>query len=632
MIHEIGAILAMCIWSWFGYEISTFFMQKYLNSLTRVGIGIPFGFITYSWVVFLLNVKYELTPILGWFSTSFLFFLSSFFTLFHDSKEKKKLKNPKLKDFIITILIPTIFLSYLLKKTLIDQDMISRGAAYGDLPFHLNIINSFVKGCNMKRKTVFDLKSVFFANVKLAYPVMTNYLSSILISCFKISLRNSIYYPSYPIIFSLITLLNSIVYNFTKNKVSCYLAPWFFMFMGGRGFFNFFDSKKLEFTFADFTHIVGSEDDFFYWLHNLYNVIFPQRLSLFGIPVSYAFIIVMNNADFKSIKPFIFAGLLIALMPQLQAHACIAAFEWTLIFGILHFPWNKPKKWINQIMCYLSLGIPALGLALPQLFIFMNRAKGKGFFSLLPIWSEMNQNFFEMWWDALFIFWIISIFLGPFLLTKKQLIKYLPSLFVFFVSNFVHYQPWNIDNSKVFHAGWVPLAIAVVANYFSILLKSDNILIQFLSIVLLIVMNFSGIIAVQRNHKMTAPQWETGYYPSDYIINDYVEDIVHLSNYDDVFIADSFHNNPLPALAGRQILVGYRGWLASHNLPETERIAGINNIIKHPENTEYTDSQNVSFIVYNKERHDEVSADIGNSRKWSLCSQNEIFKVYRRLK
>ena len=632
MIHEVEAIFGLFVWSWFGYEVSTFFLQKYVNKLTRVGIGIPFGFITYSWIVFLLNVKYELTPTLGWFSTSFLFFISSILSLFHNSKEKKSLKDPRFIDILITILIPTVFLSLLFKNTILDKDMISRGASYGDLPFHLNIINSFVKGCNMKRKSVFDMKSVFFANVKLAYPVMTNYLSSILISCFKLSLRNSIYFPSFPIIFSLIALLNSIVNNFTKDRLACYLAPWIFMFMGGRGFFNFFDSKKLQCINADFTHIVGTEDEFFYWLHNLYNVIFPQRLSLFGIPVSYAYLIVMYNVDFKSVKPFIFAGLIIALMPQLQAHACIAAFEWTLAFGILHFPLFEPKKWLRQIICYASLGIPALGLALPQLLIFMTRAKGKGFFSAIPIWKDMNQNFFTLWWDALFIFWIIAIFLGPFMLNKKQLIKYIPSLVVYIISNLVLYQPWNIDNSKVFHAGWVPLAIAVVANYFSIILKSENILVQFISVILLIVMNFSGIIAVQRNHQMTAPQWDTGYYPSDYIIKDLVEDVVHLSNYDDVFITDSFHNHPIPALAGRQVLVGYRGWLASHNLPENDRIRGIEETLDNPKNPKYADSQNVSFLVYTKEKHDEIKIDIGNSPYWSLCSENKLYKIYRRLK
>ena len=632
MKEELFASIAMGIWMWFGYEFCSLFLQQYLNVLTRFAIGIPFGFMIFSWIVFILNVKYELTPTLAWFATSVLFLFAALFSVFRNQKEKRSLKNPKFFSFLFSILVPTIFTCYLLTHTVIEGGIISRGAPYGDLPFHLNIINSFVKGCNLKRKSIFDIKSVFYANLKLAYPILVNFLSSVFISCFKLSLRYSIYFPSFPIIFSLFALLNSIVDNFSHNQIACVLAPLLFMFMGGRGFFFFFDKKANDFENhnCDFTHIVW-KDDYFYWLHNLFNVILPQRLSLFGIPVSYAYIVVMNNVDFKSTKPFIFAGLLISLMPQLQAHACIAAFEWTLIFGILHFPWTKPSKWMNQIICYLSLGIPALSLSIPQLIPFLSRAHTDGFFSLVPIWVDEKQSFFRLWWDALFLFWVVSIFLGPLLLDKQQMIKYLPSLFVFYVSNFVHYQPWNIDNSKVFHAGWVPLAISVVATYFAIVLKTENSFIQFVSVLIFVCMNFSGALSVYRTHYMTAPQWETGYFPTEYLIDEFVDDVIFLSKPDAVFLTDSFHNHPVPALAGRQVLLGYRGWLSSHGINDTERVKNIHNLMINPSHTEFIDSENVSFLVYNTERQDEIKTDIDNSPFWSLCTKLDRWKIYRRL-
>lgn len=622
MIKEFFAAIAISIWGFFGFTLTSLFVYHSVDVVTRTAIGIPVGIIIYTWIIFVLNVKYKFSLLLGWSVTLIIGFISVIFYLI-----KPKGKTPKAfaRDYMLLYVgIPTVFICFLMKITFLYKGNITRGATYGDFPFHMNIISSFVYGCNSERKSLWDLTSPFFANVELAYPVLVNFLSSILIGCFGLKMPEAILYPSLPMVFSIMTLLNQIVGRFTKNRFSCIIAPWIFIFLGGRGFLNIFDEKARSDFAADFVHTWGN-DKYGYWLQTIMHVMFPQRLSLFGMPLSFSFLAIMERAKFKSVLPYLFCGLLVALMPQVQAHACIAAFEWTLAYAAINFPWRKPKEWWTQLRCYFSLAIPAFMLALPQLIPFTKRAGDKGFFSLKPIWVDDRINFFDIWWNGLFIFWAISIFIGPFFLNKDQFREYVPALFVFVVSNLVHYQPWNMDNSKVFYAGWIPLAIAVVANYYTFLLIHGNSFIESIAFVLLLSSMASGVMCIYSGISYGAPQWNP--YEDVY---GFAKEVIDKTEPKSVWATDSFHDHPVATLAGRQILIGYRGWLNSHHLHDGERLNALYRLCLNPDDTTWADKNNVTYVCYHKTSHQEISRDFNTSKKWNLHIDFDAWKVYKR--
>lgn len=631
MKYEIEAIFVIFVCILFGFEVTRAFLGRKVPKIVLFGIGIPIGFMVFSWILFIFNVRYVLTQALGLFVTSILFFVTCILNVFNMNNEKKHKKSMFFSKYeiIFSIIAPALLISEVLNLSVLQDDCFSRGSAYGDLPFHYNIIYSFVHGCNYRRNSVFDIKTVFFANTKLAYPVLVNFLSSVFIGCFKLSLRNSIIFPSLPVIFSVFTLLAFIVKRFTERKAAIFLAPWLFMFMSGRGFLMSLKEENVNDPNADFAQYWGCGISS-YWLHPIFNVLIPQRLSLFGMPVSFAYLIVMMTADFSSVKPYVFAGLLIALMPQLQAHACIAAFEWTLAYGVIHFPWITPSKWWKQIRCYLALGFFALTLSIPQLSPYISRARGNGFFSMIPIWADSITNYFDLWWNGLFIFWAIATFFGFSILTKEQIVQYIPPMFVYIVSNFIKYQPWNVDNSKVFYAAWVPFAVSVVANYFSFLIERDNSIMEMITYILLIGCNASGIYSFYRVYNMKVPQWD-GADEGIYYINRFINSLLLVTDPNDVFLTDSLHNHPIPSLGGRQVLLGYGGWLQSHNLNYRTRRSNIGLFINNLD-PEYIDSENVSFLCYTELRKDEITRDIGNSHDWGLVLDLFPFKLYRRLK
>ena len=111
----------------------------------------------------------------------------------------------------------------------------------------------------------------------------------------------------------------------------------------------------------------------------------------------------------------------------------------------------------------------------------------------------------------------------------------------------------------------------------------------------------------------------------------FIDSLLHVSDPNAVFLADSIHNHPISTLGGRQLLVGYTGWLVSHNINSAERKREIEKFMNSLD-PGYMDSQNVSFFCYTRERRDEITKDIGNSQDWGLVADSYPFRLYRRLK
>jgi hypothetical protein len=55
------------------------------------------------------------------------------------------------------------------------------GSSYGDLPFHLNIINSFLYGVNRHANIIDGFRAVFFADAKLVYPFLPDWHTAVIV-------------------------------------------------------------------------------------------------------------------------------------------------------------------------------------------------------------------------------------------------------------------------------------------------------------------------------------------------------------------------------------------------------------------------------------------------------------------
>jgi hypothetical protein len=221
----------------------------------------------------------------------------------------------------------------------------------------------------------------------------------------------------------------------------------------------------------------------------------------------------------------------------------------------------------------------------------------------------------------------MAILVGPFTINRRQAVLYVPSLVVFAIANFVLYQPWHLDNTKVFNAGWIPFAVAVVAQAVARLRKFGAAGIGG-AVILVVVMVASGTLAVKGAVEQGFPIW--GAPRAVYAVGEFARVI---SPPKSVWITDSDHTNPVVTIAGRQTLAGYPGWLLSHGLNDTARTAAIRALSHSPEAVRLADKWGAEFVCVTEDGHSQFTfkPNATTSRNWKLVWDNRPYKVWQRV-
>jgi hypothetical protein len=202
---------------------------------------------------------------------------------------------------------------------------------------------------------------------------------------------------------------------------------------------------------------------------------------------------------------------------------------------------------------------------------------------------------------------------------------YFPSLVVFALSNVIHYQPWNLDNTKVFYNAWVPVAVAAVSHFLAVLREGKHRIGAFLVAALFALSCASSAFALWQAVRLPALVWDE---PEPYVIADWA---IANTAPRSVWLTDTRHNHPIPTLAGRQVVLGYRGWIGSHNLDESERLRAIGALAKDPDATELIDEFDVEWLCLCSDDSQEVTFKVEESSvKWKLEYRSERCEVWKR--
>ncbi|KAK8890037.1 hypothetical protein M9Y10_034796 [Tritrichomonas musculus] len=608
-----------------GTEVMTFLLIHVIDLPTIIGIGSVFGILSCGWICYLLNLLFKLSFKFGLMQI-ILYSLSGILIQIYRPKRKFR-KSYSFFCWIYSVAIPTLVLSWFFYYGLLYKESYTRGASFGDLPFHLNLIASFAVGCNSERKSVFDIVSPFYAKEKLAYPIMSNYFSAILRSCFKSSLHLALVLPSVIFGFAIYTVLSSLVFYFSKSELSCLFAPWLFLFEGGLGFIEYIIHPELRGRFyTDFVHLWGYQEGS--WFQTLVHVLLPQRASLHSIPIAHSIILLLILGSEKyavDLKLYSAIGLLIITLPQTQPHSIIAVAE----YGICHFiiklfPF-KIKRLKIMIINYGTLAAIAIILGAPQCIPLIGRTTAKNFMKVDPIWKmDKTRKFFGMWYRSLGTLFAMSVIHAPSIMNWNQITMYLPSVCVFIISNFIWYQPWHLDNTKVFNAAWMPLVLAGVSNYLSRLFKAGKIG-KVLCLLLMISSCFSGFLGVQMTYREVYQVWNWSDYPME--VADFV---IQNTEPKSIFVTDEWHAHPIMTLAGRQTVLGYPGWLVSHGLDGGKRSQMIQNLIYFPDNTETSDAFGVDYICARGRGSSSLHFHPRDSNKWKRIFSMGEYKIFKR--
>jgi hypothetical protein len=492
---------------------------------------------------------------------------------------------------LFTILFGLIaFTSLNLQCVLREKSGSLYGSSYvtGDYCFHISVINSFVYRNN------FPPQYPVMLDASMAYPPLVDFLSSILMET-GFDLRSSIIIPNVLFQVSLLCWIASLAIRITGRKNVGLLSALLFFFSSNLGvLYAFTDIAKYGFVNwmlnlpTDYSGSGISPLPGIRFGNPVVVMLMPQRASSLGMGISiiaYALIFHAIRSG-ESFREIFLSGFLTGLLPSIHPHSFLTV---SIIFFLESVLFKKNLKFFTFFLT------PMVILAFPQL-LYIRTQVVAGFVGSSIGWLEENTvKIMSLNWDTpvgvlisalrsisiLAFFWFMNIglilipFAFGFFKTSRFVRSFsLPYLLVFLLGNFVRFQPWDWDNYKIFlHCYILILTITSfgILEFLKILReglrKASNTHMQRLKVMLgytflAIVLFFStasGFLSHAKVFQEDLLMWPK----ADVEFAEWVRDNTPPES---IFLTGTHFLNPIPTLAGRQIVLGYEGWLWSHGI------------------------------------------------------------------
>jgi hypothetical protein len=467
---------------------------------------------------------------------------------------------------------------------------------YGDLPFHLGVITSFVYGQN------FPPQDPEFAGVKFTYPFIADFIAASFVRA-GASLRDALFLENFILSFSLIRILQRWAEKLTRDRAAALITPLLVLLSGGFGWLMLFDEAR-ESGQGIFSLLWNLPHDYtitsqggWRWGNALTSLLIPQRSILLGLPLALIVFTEWWSALHReeeeaktdvrgmvtgagkrkkvdaslnrqpatdarrlsspSSRRMIAAGLITGLLVLVHAHSfgvcMLAAACLTLIFR---------EKWRDWALFFAA----ALLISLPQMW-WASAGSSTSFRSFLGFqfgWDKGEENFFWFWFKntGFFIPLIVASLLwqrGTKPLVSRTLLRfYLPFTLFFIIPNVMRLAPWVWDNNKVLFYWYVASAPLVALLLVELWRASAQARIA--SLLLLLSLIFAGSLDVWRVVSRTTEHAE---FDRDAIR--FAEMIREKTPPRALILNAPTFNHPV-LLTGRRSLLGYPGHIWTHGL------------------------------------------------------------------
>jgi hypothetical protein len=289
----------------------------------------------------------------------------------------------------------------------------------------------------------------------------------------------------------------------------------------------------------------------------------------------------------------------------------------------------KRRNYPQWLTFAVSAGVPSAAL-----FALLYAGSGAGgFIEWYPGWlTNPAQRRDISLWLFLWLNW------GTFLpLAAVSLIRFRyyrdPLVFggvVLFALCFLfRFQPNVWDNTKLLT--WSHLLLCVpVARYLAHLWSKPALVSRFVAVVLLVFTTASGTLELWRMTRTEAVahrMWSTDELAL-------AETFREISEPTSLVLCSDYHHHWVPSLSGRQVLLGYRGWLASYGLDYGPVERDIRSMLGgSPDAEALMADYGVDFVVIgNRERRDfDANESYFEQRHELILDQagNKVFRVQR---
>jgi hypothetical protein len=589
------SVLVLSSGWWFGYELTTSIIHNKFEYLVRVSVGIPLGMALQSLVFFFTTIFYPLNP-RHCVSVSFFFLVSSLFLSLHNRRSSPTRRIAySVLDY--AVVVPTaLFVMWGAYAVNMEHGYFTRGPAYADLPFHLNIISSFAHGINYNRSSLFDVWSCFQADVLLAYPMFHNLYIACLLDCNDISLPRALQITAVALAFAFVVLLYETFLQFSGDRTVSSLSLPTWVTLGGLGWTMVFYPKYFRqsgcnwiLRFSSVHHAA--------WMQPLAQILLPQRSALFSAPLCLACLLCF----FKGVKKyeksfFVLAALCTGFLPQLQVHSFVAVAQFAIGMCLTHFP-PRARFW-RVFWTWALYGALSCSIGLPLTYPFWLRKSQNAiyFVHYRPIWGDNVYGpllfpLISIWWKGLGPFSLVMYLFGWVAATAKQLRVWGAAMLVWLATSFVRYQPWSMDNLKLLFAVWLPVAVPYVTQFYVwTWRRSRTRWVKGIIAFLMVQASWSSLLSWhmelmwQRwfvcNDDYAAGQWIAENTPVESVVMSY---------------ASRF--NPATSFAGRQLYLGFISWIAQHGVAGPNRELKTSELLADTSDADQFAAEGIGYVL-----------------------------------
>lgn len=457
---------------------------------------------------------------------------------------------------LLVIFFGWLFYSLLSSHMLLlkPDGLYSGGSTWGDLAFHLTLITKFTE-------TGFSIKVYpLLYGEKLVYPPFMDMLSAVLVKL-GFSLRNSLFIPG--LLFSVFAVISIyiMVLHITKSRLAGFLTPFFFFLNGSlAGFYYFWKDFQisglglvdfLDRMTKDYAHL----GEFNLRFSNIIsNYMLPQRTVIPGLILgSIAVYFLWSYWETRQRKYLLYGGLAVSFTPLVHAHTFVAIIMAALFLTVIQL-FENIKGFKKIISDWIWFALPILFIGLPQ-------------FAIIYPWGKESFTRFHFGWmkgeESIWVFWPknlsphIYLLIIAYWLMDSRLKKFATAfLGVFIVTNLFLFQPHDFDNMKIML--W-PFLIFSLLNGWLVAYLFERFRYKGLPLIFVIIIGLVlvGSISVYREFNVS---WRMYSFEDIQL----AEMVKQNTPPDSLFLITDQHNHPVPTLAGRRVLMGFRGWLWTH--------------------------------------------------------------------
>ena len=606
------------------------------SPLVRAWTGAAFGMLCFMWLpaLFAFALRFTLSAEYCALAAMMLLTLASVFSARKRAKTPAKLtpEDRSLLKALVCLALPLTLLSAYLQYTHtlreVDGTLHVGQSTYGDLCMHLSIATSL-------RGSALPADYNILPGTTLGYPILTDATATTML-LFGASIQAAMIVPA--VVMSALVYCGYLIFarEVTRNTPAAVVAAVLLFFNGGLGFLYDFDLSGHDFSkiteiFTGYYKTPANQPEYnLRWSNLVCDLLLPQRTFLGGwtllLPALYFARSALRRHETRD---YLLATLFASALPIVHTHSFAALGLYcagSCVYQFVADPENR-RRLVRGAGMFLCL---TLACALPQVISStLKQATREGFVHLHFNWVNYTDegfvDFYPWFWAKNIGLPLLAMICALLEWKKRDRMDFVGAACIFVVAELVLFQPLDYDNNKLFYIWYLlmlPAAGSACVGVWRRLRGTRSR--ALLAALFLAGSTLSGALSIARECVSDYQLFSA----ADVAVAEYIEEN---TDPDDMFLTGLHHNNPVYALAGRDVVCGPSLFLYWHGLDYMSRDARVRAFYADPENNlallrEY----NVKYIVSGSaERYELSSNEEALDALFELIYDEMGTKIYR---